>query len=251
MDAAPNMNFLWSENPQAFGRLAADAVAEELATRPNAVIALPTGQTPLGLYAELVHRVDAGGLRLERARYFNLDDYLGLPQDHPLSYAGFLHRNLLTPARIPAAQVRLLQGDAPDSAAECAAYDQCITSRGGIDLAILGLGVNGHIAFNEPGSDWRGATRVVDLDDQTRRTHREQTGGRYPIPEQGLTMGIGTLRAARRILLLVSGQPKRRAFEALLRGVPDPAWPVTSLLGHPALRVVADAALRPALKPVS
>ena len=160
--------------------------------------------------------------------------------------AGFLHRNLLTPAGgTGAAGSGYLRGDAPDSAAECAAYDQCITSRGGIDLAILGLGVNGHCAFKEPGSDWRGATRVVDLDDQTRRAHRERTGGRYPIPEQGLTMGIGTLRAARRILLLVSGQPKRRAFEALLRGVPDPAWPVTSLLGHPALRVVAECALRP------
>jgi len=235
----------WCENPAALGALAADRVCDLLAKRPEAVLALPTGHTPLGLYAELVRRVDAGQVRMDRARYFNLDDYLGLTDDHPLSYARFLRRNLFVPARIPDSQVRLLQGHAADPQRECAEYDAAIAHAGGLDLAILGLGVNGHIAFNEPGASWLWRTHVVTLDAQTRATHREQNGGAHEIPEQGITMGVATIREARRVLLLASGKAKQAAFDALVRGLPDPRWPVTSLLGHPQLQVMADAALRP------
>ena len=238
------MKITWCEDPASLGALAADRVCDLLATRPDAVLALPTGQTPLGLYAELVRRVDAGQLRPDRARYFNLDDYLGLADDHPLSYARFLRRNLFVPARIPDAQVRLLQGNCADPQRECADYDASIAAAGGIDLAILGLGVNGHIAFNEPGASWQWRTHVVVLDAQTRATHREQTGGIHEIPRQGITMGVATIREARRVLLLVSGKAKQAAFDALVRGQADPRWPVTSLLGHPQLHVMADAVLR-------
>jgi glucosamine-6-phosphate deaminase len=222
-----------------------ERLCDLLGTKPDAVIALPTGHTPLGLYAELVRRSDAGQLRLDLARYFNLDDYRGLAEDHPLSYARFLRRHLFAPARIPETQVRLLQGNAPDAQAECLAFDAAIDRAGGIDLAILGVGVNGHIAFNEPGAAWTSCTHVVTLDAQTRATHREQAADAHAIPLQGMTMGVATIRAARRILLLVSGKAKQPALEALLRGTADARWPVTSLLGHPQLQVMAEVALRP------
>jgi glucosamine-6-phosphate deaminase len=234
----------WCADRTALGALAADVLAEVVAQKPHAAIALPTGQTPLGLYGALVQRCRAGELRLDRARFFNLDEYLGLGPQHPLSYAGFLRRQLFDPAGIAMGQVRLLQGDADEPGAECRAYDAAIAGIGGIDLAILGLGVNGHIAFNEPGSAWDTRTHLVQLDAQTRATHAEQAGGRQRIPEKGITMGIATIRAAPRVLLLVTGPAKQAALDALLRGLPDPRWPVTSLLGHARLQVLAEAALR-------
>jgi glucosamine-6-phosphate deaminase len=240
------MNLRWCPDRATLGARAADVVCEALADAPDAAVALPTGHTPLGLYAELVRRCDAGQLRLGRARFFNLDEYLGLAPEHPLSYARFLRRHLFLPARVPEPRIRLLRGDAPDPGAECRAYDAAIDAAGGIALAILGLGVNGHIAFNEPGSAWDTRTHVVALDAQTRATHREQAGAGHAIPEKGITMGVASIRAAPRILLLVAGGAKQAALDALLRGRPDPRWPVTSLLGHPRLEVLADAALRPA-----
>ena len=239
------MKIAWCDDRAALGSLAADRVGDLLAARPEAVLAVPTGHTPLGLYAELVRRRDAAQIRLDRARYFNLDDYRGLAEDHPLSYARFLRRHLFAPACIPDTQIRLLRANAADADAECRDYDACIERAGGIDLAILGLGVNGHIAFNEPGASWGSRTHVVTLDDQTRTTHREQTGGTHMIPLQGITMGVATIREARRILLLVCGTAKAAALNALLRGSADPRWPVTSLLDHPHLQVMAEAALRP------
>jgi glucosamine-6-phosphate deaminase len=239
------MKINWCEDRAAMGALAADRVCDLLGARPDAVLALPTGHTPLGLYAELVRRCDAGQVQLDHARYFNLDDYRGLAEDHPLSYARFLRRHLFVPARIAETQIRLLQGNAADVDAECRDYDARIAQAGGLDLAILGLGVNGHIAFNEPGASWNSRTHVVTLDAQTRATHREQAGDAHMIPLQAITMGVATILEARRILLLVSGTSKRPALDALLRGTQDPRWPVTSLLGHPQLQVMADSALRP------
>lgn len=229
-----------------FGRAAADHVAALLARRPEAAIALPTGHTPLGLYAEMVTRATAGRLSAARGRFFNLDDYIGLPADHPLSYARFLRERFLTPAGVPEAHVRLLRGDAADLEAECRDFETAIAASGGLDLAILGLGTNGHIGFNEPGSDWSTRTHVVALSQETRATHAAQTQGKFAIPAYGITVGIATIVAAREILLLVSGGAKARALAAFRRGIPDPRWPVTALLTHPHLTVLSDTELESA-----
>ncbi len=238
---------LWCRRGREFSGAAADHVAAFIQSKPDAVIALPTGQTPAGMYAGLVARVAEHRLSLAKARFFNLDDYAGVAADHSLSYARFLRERLLTPGGVPDAHVRLLRGDAINLAAECRDYEAAIAAAGGLDLAILGLGLNGHIAFNEPGSGWSTRTRVVALNSETRAMHALQTGSTIGIPQAGVTMGVGTILAARRILLLVAGDAKAQALAAFQQGVPDPRWPVTALLGHPDLTVLAESELAPAL----
>ncbi len=238
------MQLIWCETAGTFNALAADKVVSVLAHKRDAVIALPTGQTPVGLYSALRARAAQRELPpVAAARWFNLDEYVGLDASHPLSYAKFLRTHLLDSIGASESNIRLLQGDAPDLQAQCREYDEAISRAGGIDLAILGLGANGHIAFNEPGSAWDTYTHVVSLSVQTRTVNSRQNGDSV-IPERGITMGVATLRAAREILLLVSGESKRQALQALRRGAPDPGWPVTSLVDHPALTVLSDAQLR-------
>jgi glucosamine-6-phosphate deaminase len=195
------------------------------------------------MYAELVARVVGHRLALANARFFNLDDYIGVAADHPLSYARFLRERLLTPSGVPEAHIRLLRADAPDLAAECRDYEAAIAMAGGLDLAILGLGPNGHIAFNEPGQSWSTRTHVVSLSVETRAMHALQTHSMFDIPRTGITVGIETILAARKILLLVAGDAKAEALDAFQQGIADPRWPVTALLGHHDLTVLAEAEL--------
>lgn len=232
------MRIIPAATADAFAAAAADWVGERLAHLRNPVLALPTGNTPLGLYAELIARSRAEKLRLDTARVFNLDEYGGLPSSDPHSYAAFLQRHFIAPAALRANQVRLLRGDAPDLDAECRAYDEALAQCGGIDLCILGLGVNGHVAFNEPGSSWDLRTHVVRLSQATLGVHQRQAGVPWEIPEYGLTMGIKTLLEARHILLLIAGPGKEAAVRAVHAGKADAAWPVTSLLAHADLTLI-------------
>lgn len=168
-------------------------------------------------------------MSLSEARIFNLDEYRGLPRADPHSFAAYLHQRLIDPLRLAPAQVRLLRGDAVDLAAECRDYDAALAACGGLDLGVLGLGTNGHIAFNEPGSSWDERTHVVQL---------SQSTNPWPMPREGITLGIRSLLDARQILLLIAGAGKQAAKAALYRGVEDREWPVTSLLRHPSLTVI-------------
>jgi glucosamine-6-phosphate deaminase len=239
------MQLEWTDSGEAFADRAASHVAGLLGEAPAAAIALPTGSTPIGLYARLLALAASGKVRLSGAHFFNLDEYVGVGPADPHSFAAFLRRHFLDTANIPAGHIRLLRGDAPDIAAEAAAHDAAVAARGGLDLAILGLGSNGHIAFNEPGARWDAGTHVVPLTKATRAANAAYFSDGFEVPSHGLTMGIGMIRAARRVLLMVSGRTKAEALAALLDGQPDPDWPVTALCGHPALTVVADAALKP------
>ena len=243
---SPSSTILWRRRGGEFSHAAADQVAALLERKPGAAIALPTGQTPLGLYAELVIRVAAKRLSVAQARFFDLDDYLGLNVQHPLSYARFLREHLLTPAGVPEAHIRLLQGDTVEIEDECRDYETAIAAAGGLDLAILGLGTNGHIGFNEPGSDWASKTHVVSLSEETRATHVSQTQCKFAIPQDGITVGISTIFSAKAVLLLVAGDSKARALAAFREGIPNPQWPVTALLTHPNLTVLAERELQAA-----
>lgn len=232
------MRLIKAHDPRAFDGAAADWVNARVLEKPNSVLALPTGRTPIGLYAELVARVHARHLDLTRVMFFNLDEYCGLAIEDPHSYATFLREHFITPANIAAESVRLLQGDASDPVIECSTYDTQLGGYGGLDSCILGLGVNGHIAFNEPGSAWNQRTHRVQLSASTRALHEQQARSPWSIPPMGLTMGITTILEARHILLMVAGSKKRTALDALYRGKPDIAWPVTSLIEHPDLTVI-------------
>ena len=244
--AAVSPTVHWCRSGQDFSRAAAEHVVALMARKPDASVALPTGYTPVGMYAELVARVAAGRLSAQTARFFNLDDYIGLAADHPLGYARFLREHFLIPVGVPELHIRLLAGGAADLKAECREYDAAIAESGGLDLAILGLGTNGHIGFNEPGSDWSAQTHVVALSRQTRATHAAQTESKFAIPKYGITVGISTIVAAREILLLVAGSTKVRALAALRRGIPDSKWPVTALLTHRHLTVLGETELESA-----
>ncbi len=239
------MRILRTDTAQALAVAAADVVAAQLRDRPDSVLAVPTGNTPLGLFAELAARHRSGRLSLSRAMIFNLDEYLGLGPRDPRSYAAFLERHLIRPLALEPGQMRLLRGDAVDPAAECRDYDAAIRAAGGIDLCVLGLGANGHIAFNEPGSAWDAHTHVVRLAASTRGRHAAEAGDGWEVPTHGLTLGIASILAARQCLLLISGAHKAAAAAALHAGVEDRAWPVTSLLRAPHLTVIELSAPAP------
>jgi glucosamine-6-phosphate deaminase len=224
--------------PAGLASAAADLIGAELESKPRSVLGLPTGSTPLGLYAELVHRSRAGAVRLAEARIFDLDEYCGLPPDDPSSYAAFIRQHVQLPLALDPGHLRLFRGDASDPDAECVEYESELANLGGIDICVLGLGENGHIAFNEPGSAWDARTRVVELSVSTRARIEADANGPRPVPTHGLTLGIQNVLEARQALLLISGPRKLAAKAALARGIEDPAWPVTSLLRHPNATVI-------------
>jgi glucosamine-6-phosphate deaminase len=223
---------------QAFAKEAADHIGALLLDDPRAVLALPSGATPLGLYAELARRVRTGSVRLEEARIFNLDEYCGLAAEDPRSFAHYFRRHLVAPLGLLDDQIDVLNGAAADAGAECARYERAIAAHSGLDLCVLGLGANGHIAFNEPGSSFELRTHVAVLAEATRARLEAHGWEASRIPTHGLTLGIGNVLEARRILLLIAGRGKEAAAASLYRGVEDESWPVTGLLRHPHVTVI-------------
>lgn len=216
---------------------AADLVAAAMKAPDGCVLGLPTGKTPVGLYRELVAR----RLDWRRVRTFNLDEYVGLAPAHPASFHSFMQRNLFGRCPEPP-RWEMPDGCAPDLSAECARYEAAVSAAGPIDLLILGLGRNGHIGFNEPGSPLDSKTRVVGLSAETRAVNREDFPPGEEVPARAITMGIGTILKARRILLLASGAEKAPALKAALTGPVTPALPASALQLHSDVTVLADAA---------
>lgn len=200
------------------GRRAADIVAEAVAAKPDLVLAMPTGSTPLPLFEELISRVERGELDLSRVRLFCLDDYVGVTPDDPNSLTGWLRRAFIEPAGIPWAHVRPVPADASDPDRACGEYEADLAAAGGLDLAVLGLGPNGHIAYNEPGSAADSRTRTLDLTPESiaQATAYWQPG--VSTPDRGMTMGVGTLLEAKRIVLIVTGGSKAEILRRSLKG---------------------------------
>jgi glucosamine-6-phosphate deaminase len=236
------VKLLWMSGAAELSDRAAVQVAALLRRKAAAAIALPTGRTPRGMYERLVALHRAGEFSCRDARFFNLDEFVGLGPNDPASYGTYLRRHFLNQVDADSSRIRLLRGDAADLDAECRDHDRAIHAAGGLDLAILGLGRNGHVAFNEPGSDWRSVTHRVVLSESTRSAQRQQFPSDEVVPREGLTMGMQTIRAARAILLLVAGVGKAAGLAALRAGRRDPSWPVTGLLDHVDLVVLADRA---------
>lgn len=235
------MEVLILPDPQAVAVAAADLVEQLLQARPDAVLGLATGSSPLPTYDELVRRCAEGGLSFARARGFTLDEYVGLPPDHPASYHRVIHEELADRVDFAAGAVAGPRGDAADVPAACAEYEASIRAAGGIDLQVLGVGTDGHIAFNEPGSSLASRTRIKTLTEQTRRDNaRFFDGDLDAVPRHCITQGLGTILEARRLVLIATGEGKAEAVHQLVEGAVSARWPTTVLQLHPHATVIID-----------
>ena len=205
------------------------------------VLGLPTGSSPLGMYARLAEACREGRVSVRNVVTFNMDEYVGLPEDHPESYHSFMHRNFFDHIDILPENVNILDGNASDLDAECRGYEEKIRRCGGIDLFVGGVGADGHIAFNEPFSSFASRTRIKTLNKDTRQANSRFFGGKpEDVPSCALTVGVSTVLDAREVLLLVSGHGKARALQAAVEGPCTHAWTVSALQSHPRSVIICD-----------
>ncbi len=234
-----------SDTYETMSRAAAECVIEAVAAKPAASIVLPTGNSPLGLYAELVAGYRRGEFDPARLRIFQLDAYLGVAPDDPRSVYSRLERDVLIPLDIAPARVVRLPGDTDDPGAACRAYDDAVAASGGYDISVLGIGPNGHLGFNDPPADPTSSTRVVELAEASIVAAAAKLGGRDRVPRRALTAGMAPLLAAGQTLLLVSGESKRDILQRSLQGPISPDVPASFLQRSSNVTVFADRAAWP------
>jgi glucosamine-6-phosphate deaminase len=223
------------------GAVAADAIESLLNRKPDTVLGLATGSSPLPIYDELTARCAAGRVSFARARGFTLDEYVGLPPEHPERYRNVIDTAFVSRVDFPPGAVAGPDGLATDIPAACASYEEAIRSAGGIDLQILGIGTDGHIGFNEPGSSLASRTRIKTLTRQTRTDNARFFGGNLAaVPTHCLTQGLGTIMAARHVVLVATGSNKAEAVHQLVEGPVSALWPATVLQHHPHATVLID-----------
>lgn len=225
-----------------------DKLCEHAATLINAqvqqnersVLGLATGATPTGIYQKLIDLHQKQGTSYAHVRVFNLDEYVGLAPDHPNSYAYYMREHLFDHVDIPLEQTHIPSGVATDLEAECQRYEEAIHAAGGIDLQILGIGVNGHIGFNEPGTPFDSKTHVVTLAESTRKANSKYFNKEENMPTQAITMGLSTIMKSKKILLLVSGRHKAPALNRLLHEPMNEELPASILKEHSHVTIIAD-----------
>ena len=217
---------------------AAELMLGAIRDNPRAVLGLPTGRTPIGMYERVVRECAREYHCFSGVTTFNLDEYVGVPPGHPGSYFTYMKQHLFEHVDLDPAQAHLPNGMAADLDAECLRYEEEIRGAGGLELTFLGLGRNGHIGFNEPGTPFDARTRVVTLTESTRKANAEF----FPdgsVPTQAITMGIGTILQSKRIVLLVAGHGKEAALERLRSGVIGEDFPASALWTHGDVTVLA------------
>ncbi len=234
------MQIIVAKNPQAVGEMAATLIAAQLTRKPASVLGLATGSTPLPTYAALARMYDAGTLQTGRMTSFNLDEYVGLPQNHEQSYYTFMWENLFSKIGVRPEQAHLPSGSAKDLPAECARYDAAIAAAGGIDLQLLGIGLNGHIGFNEPDATFSKGTQVVNLTPSTIAANRRFFASEAEVPRKAITAGVRTIFEARSILLLACGAEKADIIRAMAEGDITPNVPASVLQLHRRAVVLVD-----------
>lgn len=229
------------ENAAQIGTVGADAVEALLARKPTAVLGLATGSSPLPIYDALTSRYQAGRISFRQARGFTLDEYVGLPADHPERYRTVIDTVFVDRVDFSPGAVAGPDGLAEDVPAACASYEEMIDAAGGVDLQILGIGTDGHIGFNEPGSSLASRTRIKTLTRQTRIDNARFFGDDVDlVPTHCLTQGLGTIMAARHVVLVAIGRAKAEAVHQLVEGPVSAMWPATILQHHRHVTVLLD-----------
>lgn len=236
------MNIIKVKDYAELSRKAANIIAAQIIMKPDCVLGLATGSSPIGTYEQLVEKYNAGDLDFSKLSTVNLDEYRGLSHSDPQSYHYFMNENLFKHVNVRKDATFVPDGSNPDAAAACAAHEEIIRSLGGIDLQLLGLGNNGHIGFNEPAAAFDKETHCVDLTESTIQANSRLFDSIEQVPTQAYTMGIGTIMLAKKILVVVNGEVKADAVAKSFFGPITPEVPASVLQMHPDVTIVADEA---------
>ncbi|WP_300365296.1 glucosamine-6-phosphate deaminase [uncultured Subdoligranulum sp.] len=235
------MKIIRAKDYNDMSRKAANIISAQVIMKPDCVLGLATGGTPVGTYKQLVEWYNKGDLDFSEVTTVNLDEYRGLPREHSESYWSFMHRNLFDLVNVNPASINLPDGTNMDAEAECARYDAVIERVGGVDLQLLGIGHDGHIGFNEPSDAFDLGTHCVDLKPETIEANKRFFEGNEDlVPKQAYTMGIRTIMQARKVLMVASGKDKAEILKKAFFGPVTPEVPASILQMHPDFILVAD-----------
>lgn len=234
------MRIIVVDNYEEMSKTAAKLVASQITLKPNSVLGLATGSTPQGMYQGLVKRYQVGDLDFSECTSFNLDEYYGLDQSNEQSYYYFMQENLFKHINLKPENINIPSGNVDDIEAECVRYEKAIKAAGGIDIQVLGIGVNGHIGFNEPDVKFEAQTHLVELDEQTIESNARFFNSREEVPTKAISMGIKTIMHSRKIVLLANGASKADAIFKTIKGNITPDVPASILQLHLDVTVIID-----------
>ena len=235
------MRIIEAKDYKELSKQAANIIAAQIVMKPDCVLGLATGSSPIGTYDQLVEKYENGDLDFSKVSSVNLDEYRGLDHENDQSYYYFMHEHLFNHVNIKEENTNVPDGTQPDGEKECARYEELIRSLGGVDLQLLGLGHNGHIGFNEPAPIFEKETHCVDLTESTIEANKRFFASADDVPKQAYTMGIGTIMRAKKILVVVSGADKADIVAKAFFGDVTPEVPASILQMHPDVTIVGDA----------
>lgn len=234
------MKLIRTKNYEELSRKAANIIAAQITLKPDCLLGLATGSSPIGTYDNLVSMYESGNLDFSRVRSVNLDEYMGLGGDNDQSYRYFMNKHLFERVNIDMTNTHVPDGTVLDSEKACAAYNALLAEMGTIDLQVLGIGPNGHIGFNEPDDHFAAETHCVDLTDATIQANKRFFENEADVPRKAYTMGIGNIMSAKMIVLVANGKNKAKALAAALKGPVTPKCPASILQFHPNAIIIAD-----------
>ena len=234
------MDIIHTPSYEALSQEAATYIAKQVRTNPDIVLGLATGSTPTGMYKHLLEDHIIHKTSYENVTTFNLDEYIGLKKTDSNSYYTFMRKHLFQHINIKKDKIYIPDGLAGNLATECENYEENLKKNGPVDIQVLGLGENGHIGFNEPGTSFHSRTHIVELTESTRTANARFFPGFDDVPTHAITMGIASIMSAKEIILLVAGKNKAKAFEQLLYGEVSESFPASVLKKHPCVKIIAD-----------
>ena len=232
------MKIIRAKDYNDMSRKAANIISAQVILKPDSVLGLATGSSPIGIYEQLIKWYNKGDVDFGGCTTFNLDEYRGLTPDHEQSYHYFMHKNFFDAVNVPAERINLPDGAQLDAERECKRYDAAIKAAGGIDLQLLGIGLDGHIGFNEPGDCFVTATHVADLHESTIKANSRFFANENEVPRQAISMGMVSIMQAKKILLIANGPAKKDVLLRAFEGPITPELPASILQLHPDLTVI-------------